>query len=69
MKIFGVALSVLLLLTGMNVSAQEQEKPKDIYEQAEEEDNTLQWVEKFEKVGDNIPGLFMIDAMLGKRED
>lgn len=40
-----------------------------IDEQAEEEDNTLQWVEKFEKVGDNIPSLFMIDAMLGKRED
>ena len=32
MKIFGVALSVLLLLTGLNVSAQEQEKPKDMYE-------------------------------------
>ena len=44
MKIFGVALSVLLLLTGLNVSAQEQEKPKDIYEQAEEEADRLQRV-------------------------
>lgn len=40
-----------------------------IDEQAEEEDNTSQWVDKFEKVGDNIAGQFIVDSMLGKRED
>ena len=44
MKIFGVVFSFLILAFSLDVYAQEQEKPKDIYEQAEEEADRLQRV-------------------------
>lgn len=39
-----------------------------VKEQVEEEANALAIVEKLKMIGDNVPGLFMIDAQLGQRK-
>ena len=44
MKKFRAAVSVMMLASWLTVNAQEPEKPKDIYEQAEEEADRLQRV-------------------------